>query len=272
MLYRQTLSIHPSAVVESGASLGEGVVIGPFCHVGPDVTLGPGVQLISHVVVAGRTSIGAHSRVFPFASLGHEPQDLKYQGEISTLTIGEHCTIREGVTMNPGTQGGGLATIVGDHCTFLANAHVAHDCHVGNGVIFSNNVMLAGHCRVGDQAIIGGGAGIHQFVRIGQHAFIGGLAGVENDVIPYGMALGNRAYLAGLNIIGLKRRHFSREEIHELRAVYRLLFADEGTLKERLDDVSAEYTDLAHVNEILHFIREGENRSICVPRSSKDHS
>ena len=272
MLDRQTASIHPSSIVEAGALLGAGVEIGPFCHVGPEVVLGAGVKLHSHAVIAGRTSIGERTRVFPFASLGHEPQDLKFEGETSTLVIGANCTIREGVTMNPGTRGGGLQTIVGDNCTFLANAHVAHDCHVGNGVIFSNNVMLAGHCRVGDQVIIGGGAGIHQFVRIGQHAFIGGLAGVENDVIPYGMALGNRAYLAGLNIIGLKRRHFSREEIHELRAVYRLLFADEGTLKERLDDVSAEYTDLAHVNEILDFIREGESRSICLPRSSKDHN
>ncbi len=172
--------------------------------------------------------------------------------------------------MNPGTAGGGGITSVGDGCTFLANAHVAHDCRVGNGVIFSNNVMLAGHCKVGDHVIIGGGAGIHQFVRIGQHAFVGGLAGVENDVIPYGMALGNRAYLAGLNIIGLKRRNFSRNEIHELRAVYRLLFADEGTLKERLDDVAATYTDLPHVNEILDFIRANENRSICVPRTTKE--
>ncbi len=224
------------------------------------------------MVVAGRTTIGARTRVFPFASLGHEPQDLKFIGEESTLDIGEDCTIREGVTINPGTAGGGLKTTIGDKCVFLANAHVAHDCHVGNGVIFSNNVMLAGHCRVGDQVIIGGGAGIHQFVRIGQHAFVGGLAGVENDVIPYGMALGNRAYLAGLNIIGLKRRNFSREEIHQLRAVYRLLFADEGTLKERLDDVGEEYRHLAHVNEILDFIRAGENRSICVPKSSKEVS
>ena len=150
-----------------------------------------------NVVVAGRTSIGARTRIFPFASIGHEPQDLKYKGEASTLTIGADCLIREGVTMNPGTASGGLATTMGDRGTFLANAHVAHDCRVGHGVIFSNNVMLAGHCRVGDYAILGGGAAVHQFVRIGAHAFVGGLAGVENDVIPYGMALGNRAYLAG---------------------------------------------------------------------------
>ena len=230
------------------------------------------MRLLSHVVVAGRTLIGDRTRVFPFASLGHEPQDLKFTGEDSILEIGADCTIREGVTMNPGTSGGGLLTKVGNKCTFLTNSHVAHDCHIGDDVIFSNNVMLAGHCRVGDQVIIGGGAGIHQFVRIGQHAFIGGLAGVENDVIPYGMALGNRAYLAGLNIIGLKRRNFSREEIHQLRAVYRLLFADEGTLKERLDDVTQEYSHLAHVSEILDFIRDGQNRAICVPKSLKEIS
>jgi UDP-N-acetylglucosamine acyltransferase len=265
-----TASIHPLAVVAPEARLGEGVTIGPFCVVGPEVSLGDGVNLISHVVVAGRTSIGARTRVFPFASLGHEPQDLKYRGEASTLSIGSHCTIREGVTMNPGTAGGGLKTEVGDHCTFLASAHVAHDCVVGSHVIFSNNAMLAGHCRVGDHVIIGGGAGVHQFVRIGPHAFVGGLAGVENDVIPYGMALGNRATLAGLNIIGLRRRGFSREEIHELRAAYRLLFADEGTLKERVEDVAAQFAHLAHVNEILEFIRGGGDRAICVPRAAKE--
>ena len=270
MLNVQNPTIHHSSVIEPGATIGDDVEIGPFCHIGPDVVLGSGCKLLSHVVLAGRTSIGDKTRVFPFASLGYEPQDLKFKGEASTLSIGANCTIREGVTMNPGTAGGGLATNIGNDCVFLANAHVAHDCQIGNGVVFSNNVMLAGHCRVGDQVIIGGGAGIHQFVRIGQHAFIGGLAGVENDVIPYGMALGNRAHLAGLNIIGLKRRNFSRDEIHQLRAVYRLLFADEGTLSERIEDIDEEYRTLNHVREILDFIREGENRSICMPRSSKD--
>jgi UDP-N-acetylglucosamine acyltransferase len=262
--------IHPMAVVEEGASLGEGVIVGPFCHVGPQVVLEEGVELISHAVVWGRTRIGARTRVFPFASLGHQPQDLKYKGEPSTLSIGADCLIREGVTMNPGTSHGDMETVVGNRCTLLANSHVAHDCRIGDGVIFSNNVMLAGHCRVGDHVIIGGGAGVHQFVRIGHHAFVGGLAGVENDVIPYGMALGNRAYLAGLNIVGLKRRGFSREEIHELRAAYRLLFADEGTLKERVEDVAAQYVNLAHVSEILAFIRDGADRAICVPRQAKD--
>jgi UDP-N-acetylglucosamine acyltransferase len=263
-------SIHPSACVEPGAVLGQGVVVGPFCCVGPKAELGEGVQLLSHVAVAGRTSVGARTRIFPFSSIGHEPQDLKFRGEDSSLTIGMDCLIREGVTMNPGTASGGLTTTVGDHSTFLANSHVAHDCQVGSHVILSNNVMLAGHCRVGNFAILGGGAAVHQFVRIGAHAFVGGLAGVENDVIPYGMALGNRAHLAGLNLVGLKRRGFSREQIHDLRRAYRLIFAAEGTLKERLEDVGSEFSSHVEVHEILDFIRNGGERSICVPREVKD--
>lgn len=260
--------IHPSAVIEDGAKLGEGVKIGPFCAVGKDVELGNGVELVSHVAIAGHTTVGARTRIFPFASIGHEPQDLKFKGEPSTLVIGDECVIREHVTMNPGTEGGGSITSVGSKCVFLAGSHVAHDCRVGDGVIFSNNVMLAGHCRVGNHAILGGGAGIHQFVRIGDHAFVGGLSGLENDVIPYGMVLGNRAYLAGLNIIGLKRRNFSREEIHELRRAYRLLFANEGTLMERVEDVETAYGNQPFVQEILTFIREGGDRSICTPRDT----
>ena len=268
---RRTLTgVHPSAVVEAGATLGAGVAIGPFCHVGADVVLGDNVELLSHVAIAGRTSVGARTRIFPFASIGHEPQDLKFHGEESTLSIGEDCTIREGVTMNPGTEGGGLATIVGNRCTFLANSHVAHDVHVGDNVILSNNVMIAGHCRLGSFVIVGGGAAMHQFVRIGHHAFVGGMAAVENDVIPYGMVLGNRAHLAGLNLVGLKRRGFSRESIHELRRAYRLLFAQEGTLKERVEDVSGEFSAHPQVQEIMDFIREGGDRAICTPREVRD--
>jgi UDP-N-acetylglucosamine acyltransferase len=263
-------NIHPMAVVDPKAKLGEGVTVGPFCVVGPDVTLGDGVSLISHVAVAGITTIGARTRVFPFASLGHEPQDLKFKGEKSTLVIGSDCTIREGVTMNPGTEGGTMTTVIGDKCTFLANAHVAHDCKVGNGVIFSNNVLLAGHCTIGDYVIIGGGSGIHQFVRVGDHAFIGAMSGIGDDVIPYGMAVTpNRAgHLSGLNIIGLKRRGFTREHIHELRRAYRLLFANEGTLKERVEDVASEFEEHPLIHEILDFIRAGGDRSICVPGDS----
>ena len=259
-------AIHPSSIVEHGAVIREGCRIGPFCHVGPDVVLEEGCELKSHVVVSGRTTIGPRARIYPFASIGHTPQDLKYAGEPSTLTIGADCTIREGVTMNPGTSGGAMKTVVGDRCVFLANAHVAHDCTVGDSVVFSNNVMLAGHCVIQDFVIVGGGVGVHQFVRIGQHAFIGGMSAIENDVIPYGMAIGNRAHLAGLNIIGLRRRGFTRDQIHDIRRAYRLLFADEGTLSERVDDVAVEFATHPFVHEILDFIREGKDRALCTPR------
>jgi UDP-N-acetylglucosamine acyltransferase len=265
-----TARIHPSAVIGDGARLGADIDIGPFCHVGPEVTLGDGVRLVSHVSVAGDTEVGARTRIFPFASIGHPPQDLKYRGEPVRLIIGDDCLIREGVTMNPGTEGGGSETIVGSRCVFLANAHVGHDCRLGEGVILSNNVMLAGHCQIGDFANIGGGAAAHQFVRIGAHAFVGGLAGVEHDLIPFGMALGNRAALAGINIVGLKRRGFSREAIHELRRAYKALFATQGTLKERVSDVAEAYPDQEAVQQIVAFLRQGGDRAICVPRAAKD--
>lgn len=262
--------IHPSAIVEDGARIADGATIGPFSVVGANVTLGEGVELQSHVVVTGRTTIGARTRIFPFASIGHQPQDLKYKGEASTLEVGTDCLIREGVTMNPGTEGGGLKTVVGNSCAFLANSHVGHDCTVGNNVILSNNVMLAGHVEVGDFVIIGGGAAVIQFARVGQHAFLGGMSGLEQDLIPYGMALGNRAYLSGLNIVGLQRRGFSRSEIHDLRRAYRLLFAQEGTLLERVADVADEFKDHATVMEIVAFIKAGGKRSMCTPRNGAD--
>ncbi len=267
---RTAAHVHASAVVSPDAVLGRNVEIGPFCVIGPEVELGDDVHLLSHVVVAGRTTIGARTRVFPFASLGHEPQDLKYGGEASSLSIGADCLIREGVTMNPGTAAGGLLTSIGDKGVFLAQSHVAHDCRIGENVILSNNVMLAGHCRVGDHAILGGGAAVHQFVRIGPHAFIGGLAGVEHDVIPYGIALGNRAHLAGLNLVGLKRRGYSREQIHDLRRAYRALFGGEGTLQERVEQVAAEFPGQPEVEAVLQFLRDGKDRAICTPRNGKD--
>lgn len=263
-------NIHPTAVVEDGATLGADVKIGPFCCVGKDVTLGDGVELISHVAVAGTTNVGARTRIFPFASIGHQPQDLKYQGEPCSLEVGSDCLIREGVTMNPGTAGGGSVTTVGSHCAFLANSHVGHDCIVGDHVIFSNNVMLAGHCNVGAYVIIGGGAAVIQFARVGAHAFVGGMSGLENDLIPYGMALGNRAYLSGLNIVGLQRRGFSRSDIHDLRRAYRLLFAQEGTLAERMDDVASEFAEHPIVQEIVAFMREGGKRSLCTPKNGSE--
>jgi UDP-N-acetylglucosamine acyltransferase len=260
-------AIHPTAIVEDGAKLGDGVAIGPFSIVGANVSLGDGVELASHVVVTGRTTIGARTRIFPFASIGHQPQDLKYKGEPSTLDIGTDCMIREGVTINPGTEGGGMKTTVGNRCAFLANSHVGHDCHVGNNVIMSNNVMLAGHVDVGDFAILGGGAAVIQFARVGAHSFLGGMSGLEQDLIPYGMALGNRAYLSGLNIVGLQRRDFSRSQIHDLRRAYRALFAQEGTLLERVADVAEEFKDHPTVMEIVAFIKAGGKRSMCTPKN-----
>jgi UDP-N-acetylglucosamine acyltransferase len=257
--------IHPSAAVEAGARLGQGVKIGPFCHVGPRAELGDGVELKSHVAVAGNTRIGARTRVFPFASLGHEPQDLKFRGEENSLVIGADCLIREGVTMNPGTVANQGRTIVGDNCAFLANSHVAHDCVLGDGVIFSNNVMLAGHCTIGDHVIVGGGAGIHQFCRIGANAFVGALSGVENDVIPFGMTIGNRARLAGLNLVGMKRAGVTRESIHNARRAFRELFDGGKPLQEAAEALDAALAADTVVARILAFIRQGGDRAFCTP-------
>lgn len=258
--------VHPSAWVEPGATLGTGVEIGPFCHVGAEVALGEGVKLHSHVVVVGATHIGARTRIFPFASIGHEPQDLKYGGERTTLRIGHDCLIREGVTINPGTQGGGGETVVGARCVFLAQSHVAHDCRLGDGVILSNNVMLAGHCRVDDHAIFGGGAAAHQFARIGAHAFVGGLTGVTDDLIPFGVAIGNRARLGGVNVIGMKRRGFSVEDVQNVRRAFKALFSEEATLKDRIEQVALEFADSGPVQAVVAFLREGGDRGVTTPR------
>ena len=259
--------IHPTAIVETGAELGKDVAVGPFCTVGPDTVLGDGVELVSHVVVAGRTTIGAGTRIFPFASIGTPPQDLKYNGEPSRLEIGAGNVIREHVTMNPGTEGGGMLTRVGDNGLFMTGAHVAHDCTVGNHVIFANNATLGGHVTVDDHAIIGGLAAVHQHCRIGAHAIIGGVSAVVQDVIPYGSATGDRARLIGLNVVGLRRRDFARGDIQALRTAYRLLFAEEGTLAERLDDVARMYADNKPVMDIVTFIRADSTRAICQPKT-----
>lgn len=258
--------IHPTALVEPGAELGEGVRIGAFCVVGAGARLAEGVRLDAHVVVAGRTTLGPNSRVFPFACVGCQPQDLKYAGEESELVIGANTIVREHVTLHPGTKGGGLVTRIGNNCLIMVGAHVAHDCQIGDHVILVNNVTLGGHVHIYDHAIIGGMSAVHQFVRIGQHAMVGGMSGVESDVIPYGSVLGNRAHLSGLNIVGLKRRGFSRDEIHSLRNAYRLLFAEEGTMQERLSDVSQMFADNALVMEIVSFVRADANRALCYPK------
>jgi UDP-N-acetylglucosamine acyltransferase len=255
--------IHPTAIVDDAATVGENVSVGPYTIVGPNVTLDDGVKLMSHVVVEGNTSIGANTVVYPFASLGNPPQDLKYKGEPSKLEIGCNNVIREQVSMNPGTEGGGMLTKIGNNCLFMVGSHVAHDCIIDDHVILVNNATLGGHVVINEWAIIGGLSAIHQFVRIGRHAMVGGMSGIENDIIPYGSVIGNRARLQGLNIVGLKRRNFSRDVIHSLRNAYRLLFAQEGTMSERLDDVTEMMSDVEPVMEIVDFMRADSSRGIC---------
>jgi UDP-N-acetylglucosamine acyltransferase len=258
--------IHPSAHVEQGARIAAGVIIGPFCTIGAGVSLGEGVEAISHVAVSGLTEIGAGTRIWPFSSIGHQPQDLKYAGEATRLRVGVRCMIRENVTMNTGTAQGGGLTSVGDGCLFMVGAHVGHDCAIGDGVVVANNVAIAGHVAIGDGAIIGGNAAIHQFCRIGRGAMIGGLTGVERDVIPYGSVTGNRASLAGLNLIGLKRRGAPREEIHALRAAWREIFDGAGSLVENAAAVRAAHAEHPLVVEVADFILADSARSFVTPR------
>lgn len=262
--------IHPTAIIAEGATLGEDVKIGPYCVVGRDVKLGDGVTLLSHVVVEGATTIGRDTTIYPFASIGHAPQDLKFKGEKSTLEIGNHNIIREHVTISPGTEGGGMVTRIGDHCLLMVGTHVAHDCILGNNIIMANNATLAGHVQVGDFAVIGGLSAIHQFVRIGHHAMIGGMSGIENDIIPYGQAMGERATLTGLNLVGLKRRGFERDEINTLRSAYRLLFSPEGTLVERIEDAAKRFDGNEGVMDIVTFIRSQSSRAICQPKNGQN--
>ncbi|KKC39330.1 UDP-N-acetylglucosamine acyltransferase [Devosia epidermidihirudinis] len=259
--------VHPTAIVSAHAQLGKGVKIGPFCIVGDKVVLGDNVELISHVSIDGNTVVGAGTRIFPFASVGNEPQDLKFHGENSRLEIGERCTIRESVTINPGTENGGMLTKIGNDCLIMASAHVAHDAIIGNNVIMANYVGIAGHCQIGDNVIFGGTSVVHQFTRIGAHAFIGAHSMVDGDVIPYGMAVGNRASLSGLNLVGLKRRKFDREEIHRLRAAYRSIFASEGTLRERVEDAAVMFKGDALVQDVVAFIAAASDRPILLPRN-----
>ena len=260
-------AIHETAVVDAAAKIGADVSIGPYCVVGSDVTLGDGVVLKAHVVVDGLTEIGEGTQIYPFASIGLPPQDLKYAGERSSLIIGRNNVIREHATMNPGTKGGGMETRVGDNGLFMIGTHIAHDCRIGNHVIMANNATLAGHVRVDDFAVIGGLAAVHQFVRIGEHAMIGGLSGVEHDVIPFGSVMGERASLSGLNIIGLKRRGFDRDTIHGLRSAYRGLFEGEGTLEERLGKVVGQFAENEVVQQLATFIRGESKRGLIVPKS-----
>ncbi len=264
------MPIHPTALVAPTALIGTGVSVGAFSVIGPHAHIGDDCELMSHVVVEGHTQIGARTRIHPFAVLGHVPQDMKPVSDTSRLTIGSDCIIREHVTMNNGTTRGGSHTKVGNGCYFMVNAHVGHDCTVGNNVTLVNNVMLAGHAEIGDNVIMGGASAVHQFTRVGHNAFIGGMAAVEHDVIPYGMALGNRAYLGGLNIIGLKRRGVTRADIHALRHAYRTLFDDADTLQNQVAAVEALYPEQQIVAEVLAFIKAGGKRSLLTPRAGNN--
>lgn len=257
--------IHPSAIIDPSAQIGRECRIGPYCVVGAQVRLSDNITLHSHVVVEGHTEIGEGTEIYPFASIGHRPQDKKFKGEATKLVIGAHNMIREHVTMNPGTEGGGGLTQVGSHGLFMASSHVAHDCIVGDHVILANNATLAGHVTVGDGAIIGGLSAVHQFVRIGSYAMIGGMSAVEKDVIPYGSVMGERANLAGLNLIGLKRRNLDKDIINALRHAFKELFDPaSGTLAERAAATSKKYPQ-AEVQHITDFILNHADRAICTP-------
>src|SRR3954452_1664826 len=260
--------IHPTAIVAPGATFADDVAIGPYCVVGAEVVLDAGVKLMAHVVVDGHTRIGERTRVFPFASIGLEPQDLKYAGEKSSLVIGRNNTIREHVTMNPGTEGGGMVTRVGDNGLFMVGVHIAHDCQIGDNVVMANNATLAGHVVIGEHAVLGGLSAVHQFVRIGRYAMIGGMSGVERDVIPYGQVMGDRARLTGLNIVGIQRRGYSREDIQGLRAAYQFLFSEDGTLSDRVNDAAERFGGIGPVDDIIEFIRADSSRAICQPKGS----
>ena len=253
--------IHPTALVAQGAILGQNVIIGAYCVVGGDVVLGDNVHLVSHVCVSGITSIGADTIIHPFSSIGSIPQDLKYKGEAGRLDIGQRNKIREHVTINIGTEGGGLVTKIGDDNLLMVGVHVGHDCLVGNHVILVNNATLAGHVSIEDYAVLGGLSAVHQFCRIGKMAMIGGMTGIEHDVIPYGMVMGNRGKLKGLNLIGIERSGCDKITLNGVRAAYKMLFDTEaGHFDDRLEDVSKQYCDNILVKDIVHFLKSPSKR------------
>lgn len=256
-------NIHPTAVVAESAKLSANIEIGPYCVIGPNVTIGAGSKLVSHVSVQGHTEIGAGAKIQPFASLGGPPQSVHYKGEPSRLIIGTNCDIREGVSMNTGTAGGRMETRVGNNCMLMFGAHVAHDCVVGNNVIFANNATLGGHVEVGDFTFFGGYSAVHQNARVGEQCIVGGVAAIRHDLIPFG-ATDAEGNLGGLNIIGLKRRGFSRETIHNLRRAYREIFFGNGVLADRVAAVEKKNTD-ENVTKIVNFIKEAGKRRILTP-------
>ena len=258
--------IHKSSVVDSKAKIFKNVKIGPFCYVGPDVQLDENVELISNVHIEGNTKIGKGTKIFPFASIGTQPQDLKYNNEKNSTTIGDHNVVREYVTINPGTKGGGLQTVIGNNCLFMISSHVAHDCKIGNNVIIANNVPLGGHVTIEDSVVIGGNSAVQQFTRIGRLAMIGRMTGVLKDVIPFGLSIGNRNYLQGLNLIGLRRKKYENQKIMGLDKAYKEIFSSKN-LHENLSKINGEFKGNELVNEVIAFIEKDKKRPICLPQN-----
>ena len=258
--------IHKTAIIESNSKISKNVKIGPYSFIGANVEIGEGTEIQSHVSIVGNTKIGKNNKIYPFASIGNDPQDLKFKGEETKLEIGDNNKIREYVTVNPGTKGGGGLTKVGNNCLFMVSSHIAHDCYVGNNVILANNVPLGGHAFVDDDVIIGGNSAVQQFTRVGRSAMIGGMCGVVRDVIPYGIVHGNRSVLQGLNLIGLRRKNFQNKEIIILSDAYKEIFKNEN-LTGNLKNLSEEYKSSELVNEVINFIEKDKKRPICTPFS-----
>ncbi len=258
--------IHKSSVIDKNAKISENTNIGPFCYVGPNVELSDGVELISNVHIEGNTKIGKNTKIFPFASLGTQPQDLKFNNEKNSLTIGEKNIIREYVTINPGTEGGGSKTIIGNECLLMISSHIAHDCIIGNNVIIANNVPLGGHVKIEDSVVIGGNSAVQQFTRIGRLAMIGGMTGVLKDVPPFGLSIGNRNYLQGLNLIGLRRKKYDNKKIMGLDKAYKEIFSSKN-LHEKLNQINGEFKDNELVSEVIRFIEKDKKRPICTPQN-----
>ncbi|MDC0943098.1 acyl-ACP--UDP-N-acetylglucosamine O-acyltransferase [Pelagibacteraceae bacterium] len=257
--------IHQSSVIDPKAKISKNVKVGPFCYIGPEVQLGENVELISNVHLEGNTQIGNGTRVFPFASIGTQPQDLKYNNETNSTIIGDNNIIREYVTINPGTEGGGSKTTIGNNCLFMISSHVAHDCKIGNNVIIANNVPLGGHVTIEDSVVIGGNSAVQQFTRIGRLAMIGGMTGVLKDVIPFGLSIGNRNYLQGLNLIGLRRKKYENKKIMGLDRAYKEIFSS-NNLHKNLNKINGEHKDNELVNEVITFIEKDKKRPICSPQ------
>ena len=258
--------IDKTAIIDSSTKISKNVTIGPYSVIGPNVEIGEGTVVQSHVNITGNTIIGSNNKIYPFASIGNDPQDLKFKGEKTLLVIGDNNIIREYVTINPGTEGGGGKTKVGNNCLFMVSSHIAHDCIVGDNVILANNVPLGGHAHVDDNAIIGGNSAVQQFTRVGRFAMIGGMCGVVRDVIPYGIAHGNRSILQGLNLIGLRRKNIPNKEILSLSEAYKIIFKNEN-LTENLRNLSNDFRKNELVLEVVNFIEKDKNRPICTPFS-----